>query len=446
MNYEETMEYITNTARFGSNLGLSRTEKILELLGNPHKKLKCIHIAGTNGKGSTTSMLSKILKTAGFKVGMYTSPYIEVFEERIQINEKNIPKEELSKAVTEVSKAVEKVIELGYDHPTEFEIITCTMFHYFLKEKVDFAVVEVGLGGRLDSTNVMPSFSDVEKGGVIASVITSISYDHTNILGDTLENIAYEKAGIIKNGIPVIMYPQEKEAEAVIEKVCIERNCKLIKVPHDCIIYEKDFDKISKKSNRYIQKFKLKTYENTYDIELSLLGLHQLMNCATSVFAIEEIITQGVNITKDHIISALAEVKWIGRLEVMKNKPLVVIDGAHNIDGIKKLKENVRNYFEYNNMILILGILADKEVEKMIEIIVPMAKRVIAVTPNNERAQSSEKLKNIIDKYNANCEAVENYNDAYRLARSYCNDDDLLLVSGSLYMIGDMRKIIKASE
>ena len=234
MNYDEAVEYIETTAKFGSNYGLDRTQKMLELLGNPQKKIKTIHVAGTNGKGSIVAMINRILMEAGFKVGMYTSPYLEVFEERIQINEVNIPKDDLSRIVTKVSKVVKKVIELGYENPTEFEIITCAMFYYFYEKKVDIAIIEVGLGGRLDATNVMEPFSKEEDGGVLLSIIASISYDHMQILGDTLGKIAYEKAGIIKPGIPVILYPEEKEAEEAIEKVCTERGSDLIKVPRGC--------------------------------------------------------------------------------------------------------------------------------------------------------------------------------------------------------------------
>ncbi|WP_411680465.1 bifunctional folylpolyglutamate synthase/dihydrofolate synthase [Clostridium thailandense] len=443
MNYQETMDYINNTAKFGINLGLGKTEKILELLGNPHKGLKCIHLAGTNGKGSTTAMITKILMNAGYKVGMYTSPYLEVFEERIQINGENISKKDLSEVVTEVLEAIKKVIELGYEQPTEFEIITCAMFYYFYKNNVDFAVIEVGLGGKLDSTNVIEAFSSTSGGGVLASVIASISYDHMHILGDTLEKIAYEKAGIIKDGVPVIMYPQQKEAEEVIEKVCEEKGCKLIKVPNNCVEYLESNNKIDKYSITYNQSIRLRTNDNVYDIELALLGTHQLLNCATAVFVVEELTKRNINIKKDDILNGLKQVKWIGRLEIMKNKPLVIIDGAHNIDGITKLRENVELYFKYNKMVLILGILADKEVDKMVKTIAPLAERIIAVTPNSDRAETAEELKNIIKEHDVRCEAVENYKDAYKLALSYCEEDDLLLISGSLYMIGDMRKIIK---
>ncbi|NMM63181.1 bifunctional folylpolyglutamate synthase/dihydrofolate synthase [Clostridium sp. P21] len=442
MNYKDTMKYITNTAKFGSNLGLSRTEKILELLGNPHKKIKYIHVAGTNGKGSVTAMISKILMESGFKVGMYTSPYLEEFEERIQINGTNISKEALSNIVTEVSKAVDKVIELGYDHPTEFEIITCTMFYYFYKEKVDFGVIEVGLGGRLDSTNVVQPYDSKLDGGVMASVIVSISRDHMNILGDTLEKIAYEKAGIIKMGVSVIMYPQEKSVEEVIEGVCKEKESNLVRVPFNCVQYVES-EKVSSNSNKCLQKLTVRTPVNVYNIELSLLGKHQMVNCATAIFAIEEIIKKGFHIELNNIMNALKNVKWIGRLEVMKNKPLVVIDGAHNIDGITKLKENIQHYFKYRKMILILGILADKEVEKMVGTIAPMAEKIIAVTPDSYRAENANELEKVIKKYNSNCESKDNYEEAYKTALSYLEEEDILVISGSLYMIGGMRKIIR---
>ncbi|NYC31630.1 folylpolyglutamate synthase/dihydrofolate synthase [Clostridium saccharobutylicum] len=219
MTYEEAMNYISSVGRFGSNYGLERTFRLLELIGNPHEKIKLIHIAGTNGKGSTTAMITKILRGFGYKVGMYTSPYLEEFEERMQINGINIPKDILVNLLEKVKIAINKVIEEGYEHPTEFEIITALMFLYFYNEKVDYGVIEVGLGGRLDSTNVLTPE---------VSVITSISFDHINILGNTLEEIAKEKAGIIKEGVPVVLYPQEKEVEEIILNIAKEKNQKFI--------------------------------------------------------------------------------------------------------------------------------------------------------------------------------------------------------------------------
>lgn len=433
MNYDEAIKYIKETAKFGSKYGLERTEKILEFLGNPHKNIKTIHVAGTNGKGSTTAMLTSILMDAGYNVGTYISPYIEEFEERIQINRNNIPKEELAEVVTEVSKAVSKVVDLGYINPTEFEIITCAGFLYFHKKNIDYAVIEVGLGGRLDSTNVITP---------ILSIISSISLDHTQILGDTLDKIAYEKAGIIKENVPVILFPQEKVAEDVIEKTCKEKNSKLIKVPRDISEYVAVTSNTLEGKEIKTQQINLKNeYIDSY--ELSLLGKHQILNSTVVVYAARELMNLGVKISKDNIINGLKSVQWPGRLEIMKNNPLVVIDGAHNIDGIKKLTESIDLYFKYNKLILILGILADKQVEDMIETIAPKAERIISVTPHSDRAELAEDLKIEIEKLGVSCEAIDSYEEAYKKALSYCNDDDLLLISGSLYMIGDMRKIIR---
>ncbi len=433
MNYDEAIKYIKETAKFGSKYGLERTEKILEFLGNPHKHIKTIHVAGTNGKGSTTAMLTSILMDAGYNVGTYISPYIEEFEERIQINRNNIPKEELAEVVTEVSKAVSKVVDLGYINPTEFEIITCAGFLYFHKKNIDYAVIEVGLGGRLDSTNVITP---------ILSIISSISLDHTQILGDTLDKIAYEKAGIIKENVPVILFPQEKVAEDVIEKTCKEKNSKLIKVPRDISEYVAVTSNTLEGKEIKTQQINLKNeYIDSY--ELSLLGKHQILNSTVVMYAARELMNLGVKISKDNIINGLKSVQWPGRLEIMKNNPLVVIDGAHNIDGIKKLTESIDLYFKYNKLVLILGILADKQVEDMIETIAPKAERIISVTPHSNRAELAEDLKIEIEKLGVSCEAIDSYEEAYKKALSYCNDDDLLLISGSLYMIGDMRKIIR---
>ncbi len=429
MDYKETMDYILNTAKFGSNYGLGRTEKILELLGNPEKKIKYIHVAGTNGKGSTAIMITKILREAGYKVGMYTSPFLEEFEERIQINGENIQRPELSQVVTKVSKAVDKVEKLGYENPTEFEIISCAAFLYFYEKNVDFVVLEVGLGGRLDSTNVVDP---------LLCVITSISYDHMNILGSTLKEIASEKAGIIKKNKTVILYPQEDESEEVIEKVAREKNASIIKV-HENSARLLEVKNIGAK---YYQNIEVKTKNDVYDIKLSLLGKHQLLNCSTAIHCIEELISLGVNVSKKNIISALKNIEWKGRLEVLESDPLVVIDGAHNRDGIKKLSESIGTYFKYKNIVLILGILADKEVEKMVEVISKKAEKIITVTPHSNRAELSKDLETVVKKYNPNCESMDDYKEAFLKGKQYCHKDDLLLISGSLYMIGDMRKII----
>ncbi|WP_133016404.1 bifunctional folylpolyglutamate synthase/dihydrofolate synthase [Clostridium cuniculi] len=420
------MKYITEVGNFGSNYGLERTHKLLEYLGNPEKDLKLIHIAGTNGKGSTTSMITEILMGAGYKVGMYTSPFIEEFEERIQINRRNIPKETLANLIDEVKVAVDRVIEEGYNHPTEFEIITVLMLLYFKKEKIDFGVIEVGLGGRLDSTNVIIP---------ILQVITSISFDHTNLLGNTLEEIAGEKAGIIKKNIPTVIYPQEEEALKVIKNKCVA-------MESDLYTADKDNMKFVKVVNED-KPYQLLKYKEEFDIFLPLLGEHQILNLSVAMKVIEVLNNRKiVNITTESIIKSIKNVTWKGRLEVLLNNPYVVIDGAHNIQGIKTLSRNIKKYFKYENLHLILGILADKDVEEMVKIITPMAKQVYAVTPNSIRAELADDLKNEIVKYNANCRAFDEYEEAYLEALKNAKENDIILASGSLYMIGDMRKII----
>lgn len=431
MNYNEAMKYLDNTARFGMELGLDRTREILKFLGDPQEKIKLVHIAGTNGKGSTTAMISNILIEAGYKVGMYTSPYIEEFEERIQINNNNITKDDLAKMISEVSEAVEHVKKQGFSDPTYFEIVTCAGLLYFERKKVDIGVIEVGLGGRLDSTNVI---------NPILSIITSISYDHTRILGDTLEEIAYEKAGIIKENIPLVLYPVQEKCIKVIEKVCSEKNSRMIKVNKK----DGELIEIYKTSEEGIpyQYIKVSASEN-YDVKLSLLGEHQILNCAVVINAVEELINQGIKIDNNHIIKGLMKVKWPGRLETLSVIPKVVIDGAHNVGAIEYLSKNISTYFEYENLTLILGILSDKNVEDMVKAIVPLASRVIAVTPHSERGEKAGELLEIISRYNSNCETIEDYNEAFNKSLSYSNSKDMILATGSFYMIGDMRKIIR---
>ena len=427
MKYEEAMKYITEVGNFGSNYGLERTYKLLEHLGNPERDLKLIHIAGTNGKGSTTSMITEILMGEGYKVGMYTSPFIEEFEERIQINRNNIPKESLAILMDEIKVAVDKVIEAGYNHPTEFEIITVLMLLYFKKENIDFGVIEVGLGGTLDSTNVIKP---------IIQVITSISFDHTNLLGNTLEKIAREKAGIIKKGIPTVIYPQQEEVLKVIKNKCFEMDSEL---------YIANNENLKFKNIVNLDKpYQLLKYNNEIDILLPLLGEHQIINLSVAMQAIEILNNKNIiDISIANIVKSIKNVSWKGRLEVLSNNPSVVIDGAHNIQGIKTLSRNIKKYFKYENLYLILGILADKDVEEMIKIITPMAKKVYSVTPNSIRGELAESLKDEVSKFNKNCKAFDKYEEAYLEALNDASEKDLILASGSLYMIGDMRKIIR---
>ncbi len=426
MEYNEAMEYIASTSRFGMNFGLERVEKMLELLGDPQKKLKCIHIAGTNGKGSTTAMIASVLKEEGYTVGMYTSPYLEEFEERMQINGVNIPKEKLANLITKIQKVTDDVIEAGFDNPTQFEIITALMFLYFAEENVDFAVIEVGLGGRLDATNVIDP---------VLTVITSISFDHMNILGSTIAEIAYEKCGIIKNA-PVISYPQVDEAMKVIEDTCNEKNVKLIKTDINDIK-----DVIIDKINNF-QRISIDVEGEVIDIITPLLGEHQVKNTLVAVNVINEFSKIYKKIDTEILRAGIFSTKWIGRMEVLRKEPTVLLDGAHNVDGIKNLKASVSKYFDYENMILVIGILGDKEVKKMTTDISEDAKVVILTEPHSERAESLDVMGEYLEEIGKPYEKILDYEEAYKRALAFAGENDLILICGSLYMIGDMRKTI----
>lgn len=425
----KTIKYLEELRVLGSNYGLERTERLLELLGNPHKKLKLIHIAGTNGKGSTSSILGKVLIEHGYKVGFFNSPHLEEIEETIRVNDENIPEEDLVYLLEEIKPYVNKVVEEGYKHPTEFEVLTCIMFLYLYRQKVDFGVIEVGLGGRLDSTNVIKP---------ILSIITSISLDHTNILGNTIQEITNEKAGIIKDAIPVITCNQKDEALYIIKNKALLTKSKLTIVDsNDFVFLEIVNDDIP------YQRVSVNFNNNKYTLDLALLGKHQIINLSLAIKALEELEKLNyikVNINK--LYKGVKNVKWKGRLEVLKKDPFIVIDGAHNIAGIEFLKSNIEEYFKYKNLYLILGILADKNVEEMVKIIAPVATEVCTVTANSIRAASANELKEVVLEYNNNCIAFDDYDKAIKLSLSKANKDDLIVAAGSLYMIGEIRKQI----
>lgn len=425
----DTLKYLEELRVLGSNYGLERTERLLELLGNPHKSLKLIHIAGTNGKGSTSAILGKILMEHGYKIGYFNSPHLYEIEETIRINEENIKEEEFITLINEIKPFVNQVVKEGFNHPTEFEVLTCIMFLYLYRQKVDFGVIEVGLGGRLDSTNVLAP---------ILSVITSIGLDHMNILGNTIEEIAREKAGIIKRGVPIITCNQKDEAiKAITEKSLKESSNLIIVNPNNYKLLEIN------KNGTINQRVLVNINGKEEIINLSLLGEHQIINLSLAMEAIKELDALNyINLDINKLKIATKSVKWKGRLEILKENPYIVVDGAHNVDGIRYLKNNIEKYFKYYDLYLILGILADKEVEKMLEIIAPMAKEIYTVTSNSIRATSAENLKNEVLKYNKNTLAFEDYEEAANYAIKKAKKEDLVLASGSLYMIGKMREII----
>ena len=427
MNYEEALDFIHGFKKFGSKLGLDNIRRLLNLLGNPQKDLKCIHIAGTNGKGSTSSYIASILQEAGYKVGLFTSPYLERFNERMAIDGEYIPNDILAAIVEIVKEKVELMNTEENLFPTEFEIVTAVAFEYFRNEKVDYVVLEVGLGGRLDSTNVIDSS--------LTSVITTIDMDHMNILGDTLGKIAWEKAGIIKKNGLVISYPQKEEALEVLQKVSKEKEAELIICPMDKI-------KIAK-LNDCGAIFDFEYNGNTIkNIKINLLGEHQVYNAALALTTILNLRDRDlIKISDEAIKLGMSKTKWKGRLEVLRRNPTFLIDGAHNVQGVKSLVQSLK-LFKYDRLILGIGILKDKDVEHMIEILTPLADKIIITEADIFRKMAAEELAEKVKKYNENITIEKNIEKAIDKAFEIAKKDDLILFSGSLYLIGDVRKIV----
>ncbi|WP_066504479.1 bifunctional folylpolyglutamate synthase/dihydrofolate synthase [Abyssisolibacter fermentans] len=433
MNYEDALNFIHGSKKFGSKLGLDNISKLLELLENPQDSLDIIHIAGTNGKGSTASYIMNILKEEGYRAGFFTSPYLETFTERIRINNNQIQEHRLCQITKLVKEKVEYMLNHGYNHPTEFEIVTAIGFKYFEEENVDFVVLEVGLGGRFDATNVVNK--------TLASVITSISYDHVDILGDNLSQIAREKAGIIKEDGLVFSYPQETEAkESIVEVV---KNKKAEYFDFSC----EDVNIIE--STKCGSKFDFKTKEFEYaDLHINLLGEHQIYNAALSVMVMETLRQKGlIKLSKEAIINGINNTSWNGRLEQISEKPDFIIDGAHNLNAAIELRKTIINLFSDKRLVLGIGMLKDKDVDGCIDLLVPLADEIVVTeAPLLPRAMKAEDLADKIIKYNKETHIEKDIEKAVKKALEVANEDDLIIFSGSLYIIGDVRRIVKDNK
>jgi dihydrofolate synthase / folylpolyglutamate synthase len=427
LNYTEALDYIHNTLKFGIKLGLHNMEVLLGLMGNPHKKLKFVHVAGTNGKGSTVAFISSILIESGYKVGIYTSPYIERFTERMKVNHDEISHDSLIKITEYVKSKVEIMVSNGENHPTEFEIVTAIAFQYFLESSCDIVVLEVGLGGRFDSTNVI--------GTPLVSVITTISFDHMDILGHTLAEIAYEKAGIIKKNGDVVIYPQEKSVEKVFYESCESNEAKLHSV---------DFSDI-KLANFDIkgQEF---SYDNYSDLKISLLGDHQVKNAVIAIKAAEVLINKGFNITMNSLRNGLLKAKWNGRFEIINLQPVFIIDGAHNQEGAAVLVDSLNKYFPDKRKIFIVGVLKDKDYKAVIKSVMPIASQFIVITPESPRALKASELAIIIEDYCKNVLISDTIEEAIRVSLEMASETDVICAFGSFTHIGIIRETLLKSN
>lgn len=426
MNYDEAINYVENRGKFAINLGLQRIQRLCDLAGNPEKELKVIHVAGTNGKGSTTTFISSVLISQGYRVGIYTSPYIERFTERIKINYTEISEEEVARLVTEITSDIDRIEKEGLERPTEFEIITACAFKYFKEQKVDFVVLEVGLGGRFDATNIVDP---------LLSVITTISYDHMNILGNTLEKIAFEKAGIIKKARPVVIYPQEKEAMDVILKEAADKNADVR------LVGDMKYDVLEDSIEGII--FNASGDREYKELKLNMTGSYQIMNALTALKAVEVLIEEGVSINNSAIYKGFASAAWPGRFEVIHRRPYIILDGGHNIQGIDVLVSALKKYFPNKKIRIVCGMLRDKEYGEMIERLGEVSSDFITVRANSPRALSADELRNAIADHGKNAASAENIREGVNMALEITKKDEVLVFCGSLYMIGEVRGILR---
>ncbi len=417
-------------SKYGWIFGLERIHFLLEKLGDPHKELRIVHVTGTNGKGSVCRYISSILQNAGFKVGEYLSPHIERFSERIVINGEEISERDLADLVAQIKPIAEDMRQNGKP-PTFFELVTALAFLYFRNRKVDYAVIEVGLGGRFDATNVVTP---------LVSVITNISLEHTNILGSDPASIAFEKAGIIKEHVPVVTAATGAVRDTI-KTVALEKDAPII------IIEKSVWKRLSNRRNS--QVFLVHGAFKDYKVKTSMLGLHQGENIAVAIAAVEQLQMGGVYITDDDIIHGIAAATHPGRMELVSETPRILLDGAHNPDGMRMLAKTLKSDFTYDRLLLVLGVLKDKDVAMMISAILPMADLVIVTQSSNQRSFDPMLLKEKVQDFDASKEVIVEMTvpRAVDHAKLLAKKKDLICISGSLFTVGEARRyLLKNNE
>ena len=411
MNYTEALEYIHGISWTFCKPGLERISELCQKLGNPEKKLKFIHVAGTNGKGSTSSMLDSVLRAAGYKTGLYTSPYIRTFNERMRVNGENISDDELAR----ITEYVRPIADAMADKPTEFELITAIAFEYFYRSECDVVILEAGMGGRLDSTNVIESS--------LVSIITGIALDHVAFLGDTVEKIATEKAGIIKRGSPVIFGGDDADAKRVISARASEQGSKYIEV-----------DRSSLKIKQATLGGTVFDFDGFEDIKISLLGSYQPLNASLVLTVIKQLRECGMDIPESAIRDGLAAARWQARFEIICRDPLVIFDGAHNAEGISAAVASIKQYFGEEKVYVLSGVLSDKDYNAIAEDISRVASKAFTMTPDNPRALSAQKYAEVLSKNGVCASAFDGIEEALNAAVCAARDDGkALFCLGSLY-------------
>ncbi len=429
MDYQKALDYVLSFADFerwpgagyAERWDLDRMEELLKRLGSPHKERKTVHIAGSKGKGSTAAMIASVLSTAGFKTGLYTSPHLHTMRERIRIGDDLITEWEFADIVSEMEPHVEVTNQNWEGTLSTFEILTALAFMHFQKLGANFQVLETGLGGRLDATNV--TIPDV-------CVLTSISLDHTAVLGDTIAEIAAEKAGIIKDGVTVVSSPQVLEAIDVIREICSEKESRLITVGED-ITWQGHGQRQGSSFGK--QSIEVKGLNGKYELTLPLVGEHQIENAATAVGALEIL-----DINSNHIESGLANVRWPGRLEILRKEPLLIADGAHNGDSAKRLVVSLKQHFEFDHSVLIIGTSADKNSSAIVAEFAPFFDQVITTMSQHPRANDSRGLAAEFATYGVEVQSTDNVGQAVAEALAKAGKQDLICATGSLFLVAEV--------
>jgi len=430
MDYKQTLDYIDSYTDYEKMpmphdpafYDLRRVEELLARLGSPHLEAKSVHIAGTKGKGSTAAMVASALTTSGYTTGLYTSPHLNTLRERFRVDGEFITEGELVSVVERLKPEVEAVNQRAtYGELTTFELLTALAFAHFKLKGVDFQVLEVGLGGKYDATNIIKPE---------VCIITSISFDHTEVLGNTLTEIATEKAGIIKPDCVVVLSSQPDEVVAVIKKVCHSQGVELVRVGKDVTWQSLGFD------NKR-QSLEVKGRLGGYKLSIPLLGQYQLGNAATAVAALEVLAARGFDISRDGIIDGLARVSWAGRFQILSQHPLMIVDGAHNPDSARKLRESLAQYFDFDRAILVTGVSFDKDIDGIVSELVPLFDKVIVTRSRHPRVMALDQLTAAFGRQGVEAQAAESIPEALSLARSIAGARDLICVAGSLFVVAE---------
>lgn len=425
MDYRQERNYMEEISGYGSVLGLANMQQLLERLNHPEQELSIIHVAGTNGKGSVVSYLSTIYGEAGYRVGRYVSPTICKYRERIQINNRYIEKSDFAEGITLIQGIIEQMVAEGLTHPTPFEVETALALWYYKRHNCDLVILECGLGGSEDATNAITK--------KICTVFASISRDHMGILGDSLEEIARTKAGIMVKDVPAVSMTQEPCVEQVLRQEAAKAGAEFVLADvTKATVTESSLDK---------QVFSYEDYEN---LELSLAGEHQISNAVLALKVIETMQKKGFSVSREAIYQGFAKTKWIGRFTTIHKNPRIIVDGAHNEDAAKKLAKLVKQQLGHQKIIYLMGVFKDKEYEKIVKETAPFASQIITFTiPDNERALSGMELAYTVRDYNENVTAADSMKEALEMALLLAGKEDVILAFGSLSFIGRLTELME---